>query len=302
VNAVAVRLLDADMAPAAGLRNVVPVNGRTRIGGRPDVVNAVTIVARRGDDQSIDDQSTAVHAIDVLLGGVRLADVGLFHHPGVRVTVGAGKRELEFEGARLWIAGAQDVMGAVTVTALGGGAVTADAGLTVDAAIVLRLLLGVALAALGRRGTDCVRQRVAIGVAGRTRDLSMHRVLIDLVRHVERRSVRSGLSSRQRAHHQGALCRRLLSHRFISMTLQTASILRGRLRNRGGYRHCQGYHWQHPHPSYVHQVLRSGLSKGAFKGVSIVLHRRLAVTFSLIELTEVIMNTDGVRVHRQSLF
>jgi hypothetical protein len=149
VDALVVRVLDADVALAAGVRHVVLVDRRARIVGVPDVVNPVAVVARGGDDQPVHEKTAAVHAVDVLLGGERLVDVLLGHQPGIGVALGAGEGKLELVGARLGVAAGEDVVGAVAVVTVSRLAVAGRDRCAVDAAAVLELLLRVAGGALG---------------------------------------------------------------------------------------------------------------------------------------------------------
>ena len=73
------------------MRHVVLVDRRAGVAGGPDVVDAVAVVARGGDDEAVHEKTPAVHAVDVLLGGVGLADALLGHQPGIGVAPGAGE-------------------------------------------------------------------------------------------------------------------------------------------------------------------------------------------------------------------
>ncbi|MBI5864689.1 MAG: mechanosensitive ion channel, partial [Planctomycetes bacterium] len=136
VNALAIGLLHAEMTLSAGLRHVVLVHARARIRGRPDLVNAMTVIARRRDDQPLLRQSAAVHAVDVLLGGVRLAHVSGRHDARVRVALGArcGKVQLVRPGLR--VSRGEDVVLAVAISTVGRRFVAAGDGLPMHTARV----------------------------------------------------------------------------------------------------------------------------------------------------------------------
>ncbi len=68
-------------------------------------MHAVTIIAGWSNNEPVDHECAAVDAVEVLLCRQRLVDMLFLHQIGVGVAFGAGERQLELVGARLWILG-----------------------------------------------------------------------------------------------------------------------------------------------------------------------------------------------------
>ena len=151
VNTLVVGLLDADVALAAGLGHVRVVNRRIAVHAALDFVRAMTIVARRRDDQTHFQQRGAVDAVHVLIRSFGKFDLIFLGEVGVAVALGAGRRQVHLIHRRIHVFHRHNFMVAVAVPALrraGRAHVVAHA---VDARGVILAFLVVATGAVWRR-------------------------------------------------------------------------------------------------------------------------------------------------------
>ena len=89
VDALIVSFLHAEMAFAAGFRNVGMVDRRIAIYCAFDVMDTMAIVARRSDDQTHFQKGLTVDAVHVLSRGLGMNDLIFLRQAGIAVTFGA---------------------------------------------------------------------------------------------------------------------------------------------------------------------------------------------------------------------
>ena len=139
--------LDEDVTLAAGLGDHRPADPGIRILVRKDVVDTVAVVAARSHDETVHQQRLAVDRIDEVRYGLVVIDRAGLENQLALVTLGAGLVEVELVRSGLSIRGREDCVVAVAVLAGRGLVVPLRVPLPVDAAVVLRHHIAVALGA-----------------------------------------------------------------------------------------------------------------------------------------------------------
>src|ERR1043165_5680839 len=124
VHALIVNLLDLDMTFAAGLGHVGVIDRRVAVHPALDVVHAVAIVARRGDNQAHLQQRAAVDAVHVLGGNFRILDLIFPGEARIAVAGGASLGKVELEDRRIGLLYRRPLVRSVAIPATGraGGA------------------------------------------------------------------------------------------------------------------------------------------------------------------------------------
>ncbi len=118
VDALFVNLFDTHMALATGSGDVGVVDRRFPVHAAFDVVDPVTIVARRRDDEPHLEQCAPVNAVEVLRGGLGILHLILLREAGVAMALGTGLREIQLEDRRVSLLDWRHVVGAMTIPAV----------------------------------------------------------------------------------------------------------------------------------------------------------------------------------------
>ena len=117
VNAGVVGLFDAEVALAAGIRDIGVAGVRVPVDAAPDVVHPVATRAGRRDDQPHLHQRATVNAVEEMRGGGGLPHPVVPRQLGVVMAFAAGLGQVELEHGRVGLHDRHDVVRAVTARA-----------------------------------------------------------------------------------------------------------------------------------------------------------------------------------------
>ena len=97
VDALQVRLFDANVAFAAGLGDIDMVDRRFAVHCPFDVVDAVAVIAGGSDDEAHLEQGTSVNAVHVLCRRLGILHLVFLRQPRIAMAFGASSGQVQFE-------------------------------------------------------------------------------------------------------------------------------------------------------------------------------------------------------------